>query len=76
MSVTALLVQGSCITYHYIPFNHRVVTVIYLVQIKAKNGFETERKGINSVDIYPSPPRLYVPRSKEGTGLARLLGES
>jgi len=66
MSVTALLVQGSCITYHYIPFNHRVVTVIYLVQIKPKNGFETERKGINSVDIYPSPPRLYCSQYQGG----------
>jgi len=37
-----------------------MATVIHLVQIEPKNGFETEkwRTGIDSVDIYPSPPRL------------------
>ena len=42
-SVTALLVQGSRITYHQVPLNERVVTVIYLVQIEPKNGFKTEK---------------------------------
>ena len=42
-SVTALLVQGSRITYHEVPFHERAVTVIYLVQIEPKNGFEAEK---------------------------------
>ena len=34
-----------------------MVTVIFLVQIEPKNGFETEKvkKGFDSVDIYRSP---------------------
>ena len=61
-SVTALLVHGSRVTHHYVPFDQRMVTVFYLVQIEPKNGFETEtvKDGYRLCGYLPQPPTSRV----------------
>jgi len=61
-SVTALLVHGSRVTHHYVPFDQRMVTVIHLVQIEPKNGFETEtvKDGYRLCGYLPQPPTSRV----------------
>ena len=57
-SDTQLLVQGSRIIYHLVPFNERAVKVIHMVQIEPKNGFETEKvkDGYRLCGYLPQPP--------------------
>ena len=51
-------VAVCCSAYHEVPFNERVVTVIDLVQIEPKNGFETDKvkDGYRLCGCLPQPP--------------------
>jgi len=62
-SVIALLVQGSCVTYHQVPSDERWVTVHLWVQVEPKMSSKLKKyykMSNDSQDIYPRPPRFNV----------------